>query len=134
MTWDRQHSLLQNVAAIAAEFHTHQAYWEFYERFGKHIDGFIGQYELCIEMAKALTDWEGNNGRAHAYDNAGAPWIEIVEAFVSEVISMALDTGECFIRGLASFCLSGCFSKGPRIDRRSSTDTTYRRQERQAET
>jgi len=35
---------------------------------------------------------------------------------------------------VAGFCLSGCFSKGPRIDRRSSTDTTYRRQERQAET
>ena len=94
MTRHRQHSLLQNIAAISAEFHTRPEYWEFYERFGKHIDGFIGQYALCIDMAKALTDWESHNGRANAYENTGMPWIEIVEAFVREVMSMALETGE----------------------------------------
>jgi len=94
MNWDRQHSLLQNVAAISGDFHGHQAYWEFYERFGKHIDGFVGQYELCVEMAKALTDWETDNGGGAAYDNTGAPWIEIVEAFVNEIMSTSFDTGE----------------------------------------
>jgi hypothetical protein len=41
-------SLRQNIAAISGEFHTHRLYGAFYETFGALIDGFVGQYELCM--------------------------------------------------------------------------------------
>jgi len=94
MTADSEHSLLQNVAAISGDFHTHKLYWEFYETFGKHIDGFVGQYDICIEMAKALTDWENENGSLCAYDEAHLPWIEIVEKYVEAIISRSVNTGQ----------------------------------------
>lgn len=94
MTANSQHSLLQNVAAISGDFHTHQRYWEFYETFGKRIDGFVGQYDICIEMAKALTDWENENGGNLAYDHAPRPWIEIVERFVAAMIERSIETSE----------------------------------------
>src|ERR1039457_5533249 len=57
-----QQSFAQNLAAIAAEFHTHRLYNDFYDTFGKYIDGFIGNYDLCVRMAEALTDWENSKG------------------------------------------------------------------------
>jgi hypothetical protein len=87
------HSVMQNIAAISGEFHTHRRYWEFYEAFGTMIDGFVGQYELCIAMGEALTDWELGNGVGQAYENAGAPWIEVVEDFVDAMLEAALAAG-----------------------------------------
>ena len=89
-----EHSLKQNIAAISGDFHTHRLYGEFYDAFGKLIDGFVGQYELCIAMAEALTDWEAANGLAEAYENAGVPWIEVVESFVETVLETSMETGE----------------------------------------
>jgi hypothetical protein len=89
-----EHSLKQNIAAIAGDFHTHRLYGEFYDRFGKFIDGFVGHYDLCIAMAEALTEWEVVNGLGEAYDNAGVPWIEIVEGFVETVLETATGSGE----------------------------------------
>ncbi len=53
-----ERSLRQNIAAISGDFHTHRLYGAIFDAFGKLICGFVGQYELCIAMAKALTDWE----------------------------------------------------------------------------
>ncbi|HXV73401.1 MAG TPA: hypothetical protein VD713_01600, partial [Sphingomonadales bacterium] len=88
-----EHSLKQNIAAISGDFHTHELYGEFYETFGKLIDGFVGQYELCIAMAEALTAWEIANGMGEAYENAGVPWIEVVEDFVKTVLETAIADG-----------------------------------------
>ena len=88
-----EHSLKQNIAAISGDFHTHELYGEFYETFGKLIDGFVGQYELCIAMAEALTAWEIANGMGEAYENAGVPWIEVVEDFVNTVLETAIADG-----------------------------------------
>ena len=94
-TYHRTHALLQNLAAIAGDFHTHQQYWAFYETFGKNIDGFVGNYDICIEMARVLSDWENENGGpASAYDDAPMPWIEIVEQFVESMILRSIETGE----------------------------------------
>ena len=68
-THHRTHNLLQNVAAISGDFHTHKLYHCFYDAFGKHMDGFIGNYNICIEMARVLTDWETANGGSRAYDD-----------------------------------------------------------------
>lgn len=87
------HSLKQNIAAIGGDFHTHRLYGAFYDRFGQYIDGFVGQYDLCIAMAEALTDWEVANGLGEAYETAGVPWIEVIEAFVDTVLVEALDAG-----------------------------------------
>jgi hypothetical protein len=93
-TTHRTHALLQNLAAISGDFHTHREYWAFYETFGSNIDGFIGNYELCIQMARALTDWEiQNGGPAVAYDDV-MPWIEVVEQFVDRMILRSIETGE----------------------------------------
>jgi hypothetical protein len=95
MIRDRQHSLLQNVAAISGDFHAHRDYWAFCETFGKHVDGFVGQYHLCIEMAKALTDWENANGGPYlAYENHDLLWIDVIERYVAVMIGRAVETGE----------------------------------------
>jgi hypothetical protein len=94
-TYHRTHTLLQNVAAISGDFHTHKLYHCFYDTFGKNIDGFVGNYDICIEMARALTDWEiVNGGPAAAYDDAPMPWIEIVEHFVDSMMLRSIETGE----------------------------------------
>jgi hypothetical protein len=87
------HRLLQNIAAISADFHTHRLYNNFYDTFGKLIDGFVGNYELCIGMAEALTDWELGNGGLMAYENHGITWIELVENFVEDMLARSLETG-----------------------------------------
>lgn len=91
MTWNRQHSLLQNVAAISGDFHTHQRYWQFYETFGKHIDGFVGNYEICIRMAQALTAWEAGNDGNLAYETLGVPWIEVIGEYTGVMIDQSLE-------------------------------------------
>lgn len=89
-----EHSLKQNIAAISGDFHTHRLYGQFYDTFGKLIDGFVGQYELCIAMAEALTEWELVHGLDQAYDNAGVTWIEVVEDFVETMLETATESGE----------------------------------------
>jgi hypothetical protein len=93
-THHRTYSLLQNVAAISGDFHTHTLYHCFYDAFGKQMDGFIGNYDICIEMARAVSDWEAANGGSGAYDDLGTPWIEIVEHFVEVMILRSIETGE----------------------------------------
>jgi hypothetical protein len=87
------HNHSQNIAAISAEFHTHRQYNEFYDTFGKFIDGFIGNYEVCIAMADALSAWETSNGGMMAYENAEVPWIEVIENFVEEMLERCIETG-----------------------------------------
>jgi hypothetical protein len=94
ITTDAQRQFAQNIAAISADFHTHRQYHAFYDAFGKMIDGFIGNYEICIQMAEAMTDWEMTNGIAMAYENLGTPWIEIVEKYVDALISNSVNTLE----------------------------------------
>jgi hypothetical protein len=88
-----QQSFAQNLAAIAAEFHTHRLYNDFYDTFGKYIAGFIGNYDLCIRMAEALTDWEIFNGGLLAYDNADVTWIEVIENFTDDMLQRSIETG-----------------------------------------
>ena len=89
---EAQHQFAQNIAAIAAEFHTHRLYNAFYETFGEMIDGLVGNYEPCIGMAAALTDWELEHGGLMAYENAGVSWIEVVENFVEEMLERSIET------------------------------------------
>jgi hypothetical protein len=87
------HSLVQNVAAISADFHTHTRYDEFYELGCDSMGGFVGIYDICIEMAQALTDWEDDNGGAFvAYDDAGLNWIEVVTQYVDTVMAQIIDS------------------------------------------
>ena len=87
-----QQSFAQNIAAIAAEFHTHRLYNDFYDAFGKHTAGFVGIYDLCITMAEALTDWEISNGDLLAYDNADVTWIEVIENFTYDMLQRSIET------------------------------------------
>jgi len=91
---DGQRQFAQNIAAISGDFHTHRLYPAFYDTFGRMIDGFIGNYEICIQMATSLTDWEIANGAAMAYENLDTAWIEIVERYVDALIHLAIETGE----------------------------------------
>jgi hypothetical protein len=94
-TTHRTHALLQNVAAISAEFHTNSLYGCFYDAFADNIDGAIGCYRLCVEMARALTDWEIQNGGASsAYDNAPLTWMEVTERFVEKMLYISVKTLE----------------------------------------
>jgi len=89
---ETRHSLRQNIAAISGDFHTHPLYGAFYEAFGRFTDGFVGNYDICVEMAEALTDWEFEQGGMQAYENAGTPWIEVVEAYVGQMLERSLQT------------------------------------------
>ncbi len=89
-----QHQFAQNLAAISGDFHTHQSFGAFYETFSNMIDGFVGNYEIAISMAEALTDWETANGGAMAYESLGTAWIEIVERYVDALIHQSIETGE----------------------------------------
>jgi hypothetical protein len=91
---DAQRQFAQNIAAISGDFHTHHLHSEFYDCFGKMINGFVGSYEICISMAAALTDWEIANGAAMAYENLGTPWIVMVERYVDALIHLSIETGE----------------------------------------
>ena len=96
MTWNRNQSMLENVAAISGDFHTHCAYEEFYDTFGPKINGFPGVYEICISMAKAMTDWEilqTRKGYTEPYGEVGLDWIVVVEEFVDRIISDSLVDG-----------------------------------------
>ena len=97
------HSLVQNVAAISAEFHTHKRYAEFYDQGCDSIGGFVGIYDICIEMGQALTDWEdANGGASYAYDNADIDWIEVVTQYVDAVITQMITFDDSIN---TSFCL-----------------------------
>jgi hypothetical protein len=86
------HSLVQNVAAISAEFRTHNRCGEFYELGCDSIGGFVGVYDICIAMGQALTDWENDNGGSMtAYDNADTNWIEVVAQYVDAVITQMIE-------------------------------------------
>jgi hypothetical protein len=91
---DAQRQFAQNIAAISGDFHTHSLYFAFYDAFGKMIDGFVGNYEICIQMAQALTDWEMANGGAMAYENLSTSWIEMVQRYVDALIHQSIETGE----------------------------------------
>jgi hypothetical protein len=109
---ETQHQFAQNIAAIAAEFHTHRRYNAFYETFGKLVDGFVGNYELCISMAAALTDWELEHGGLMAYENAGVTWIEVVENFVEDMLERSIETESMLnprtvLRGIQVLLIAG---------------------------
>ncbi len=88
-----EHSLKQNISALSAEFHTHPRYAEFYDTVGAHIEGFVGQYELCIAMAEALTEWEVAHGLTEAYEQRGICWIDVIADFVDTIIQTSLNQG-----------------------------------------
>jgi hypothetical protein len=70
---DGQRQFAQNIAAISGDFHTHRLYPAFYDTFGRMIDGFIGNYEICIQMVTSLTDWEIANGATLSIDSPPLP-------------------------------------------------------------
>jgi hypothetical protein len=82
-------ALLQNVAAISAHFHMHGDIGEFRDLFPD------APYDLCIEMALALSAWEKEHGGAHcAYDDNDLDWITVIESYVDTVIALMIDTEE----------------------------------------
>ena len=113
---EAQRQFSQNIAAISADFHTHRRYWEFYETFGKLIDGFIGNYDLCVEMAESLTDWELENGGLMAYEDNGVPWIESSKTMSRICLSGPLRPAAGSIP--APFCAKFRFFRFPQSRRR----------------
>ena len=88
------YNLLQNIAAISADFHTHVRYDEFYETGCETIGGFFGVYDICIEMAQVLTLWElENGGELPAYDELNVMWVDVFTQYVNSVITRIIDSG-----------------------------------------
>lgn len=83
--------LLENVAILSADLHTHKNYGAFYERLGPDVGGFPGVYRFVIEMAKVMTDWEERHGGAEAFEGPSfGSWAEASEKFVDAAILMSL--------------------------------------------
>lgn len=100
---EREFSLQENIAAISAELHTHALYWPFYEQQGRYIDGFVGNFRLAINMAKALTLWEDlHGGHGEAYDKNGLIWLELVQTYTDHMLraTLAQDSIEDEHKGL----------------------------------
>jgi hypothetical protein len=64
--------LLENVAALSGAMHTHPRYQEFYETFQDRISGFTGIYQIVINLARELWEFE----KAESPEN-GTIWDEI---------------------------------------------------------
>lgn len=88
-----QASLHENIAAIAAVFHTHRLEAAFRAAFAAALEGTPGIYALCISMAEALTDWELANGGPMAYESHDVTWSDVVDDLVDELVTRALSTG-----------------------------------------
>lgn len=82
--------LLENVAILSADFHTHRNYHPFYQKFGPELGGFPGIYRLVIDMARTMTDWEKRHGGSEAFEVSTLSWPEASERFVDAVISRSL--------------------------------------------
>jgi len=94
-TNESDYSMLENVAAISGDFHTHARYREFMDKFGPDLGGFTGSYSLCIQMARALTFYENASGVGHeVYEQNGSSWIEIVERFVDAMIQTSIEKSQ----------------------------------------
>jgi len=108
---DDPYNLLQNIAAISADFHTHVRYDEFYETGCETIGGFIGVYDICIDMAQALTLWEWeNSGQSTVYDELDISWLDVFTQYVDVMINHMIDS-----RTIVDFaaCLRGLPALSP---------------------
>lgn len=108
MTDDNETSLLENVAAISCDLHTDRRYAGFYEAQADKLGGFIGIYGLCIDMAKALSEYEiAQGGASEFYSGEHSDkmdWVELIEAFVDETLKAPdIDTKASLARALARF-------------------------------
>jgi hypothetical protein len=85
-------SLKQNIAAISGDFHTHRLCDAFYEAFG--ADRRLRRPVRALHRhGRGSHELGSRNGLSEAYENAGVPWIEVVEDFVETALETALDTG-----------------------------------------
>lgn len=82
--------LLENVAILSADFHTHKDYHPFYRKFGPELGGFPGVYRLVIDMARSMTEWEKQHGGSEAFEVSSLTWAEASEKFADAVISRSL--------------------------------------------
>jgi DNA-directed RNA polymerase subunit RPC12/RpoP len=76
--------LLENVAAVSAEVHSHPHYKKFYDKVAPRVGGFPGIYRLCIDFARAMTEWETSRLGSDMLQRI--EWIDLVDACVDRAV------------------------------------------------
>ncbi|WP_150113889.1 hypothetical protein [Leptospirillum ferriphilum] len=88
-----QQNLLENVAIVAESFYTDPRIMG--ESFSDLFDnGSAGMRNEVVRMAETLTEWEKRNGGLESYEKLGLDWIGVVEEYVKEYVSQAIDSGD----------------------------------------
>jgi carbon storage regulator CsrA len=82
-------ALLDNVAAISAEFHRHSKYDEFYDTFGAKLAGFPGIWDFCAQLGVYATEAQLAIKKQDSYE-----WLDVVLDIVSSVIATSLMEGK----------------------------------------
>ena len=85
--------LLENAIAISAVMHGSENFATFYDIIGHKVGGFTGIYDLCAEMARALSAYENEHGGQHLCweeQPDGLDWAEVTERFVDSVMSAGI--------------------------------------------
>ena len=75
-------SLHQNIAVFSVELFASRFFDEFYKTFCHRLHGSVGIYDLAVEYATALTEWEYANGGIVSYECFGLDWYGVVGAFL----------------------------------------------------
>lgn len=73
--------LLENVAAVSAEFHRDARYGRFYETYAEQLSGFPGIWKFCVTAGRAFTVAE---------PRVNEDWIETVDAYVDMIYASTL--------------------------------------------
>lgn len=80
----------QNVAAIAAEFFTHEKYQATYDQYSDVLSGIAGFYDLVADAGKILTDIEVEDDNKHMYED-GVNWYDLTTEIAEVLIERILD-------------------------------------------
>lgn len=88
-SFNPQQSKEQNIAAITAAVHDHEDAALIYENIAPEVGGFPGVYDLFIQLAGSLTDWEEKQGGLGAYEDNYTDWLDIVGAIAQKLVEYA---------------------------------------------
>jgi hypothetical protein len=78
MKEDSLQKLIENTAAISAEFHLDARYQAAYDKHGESVSGFTGLWALCGDAAHVVTKAEQKGD----IDFMDMEWIEFIDNFV----------------------------------------------------
>jgi hypothetical protein len=83
----------ENIAAIAAVFHSDERYDDFYKKNANAFSGFTGIWQFMVKAAKAFTKAETTfSDRQDVWGNHD--WIDAIDTYVDELFNLSAPADE----------------------------------------